>query len=91
MEFHRLPKVDQQKSATRRCKKSLFYGHIFNFEYGRSMVSSQRIAGRTVNPDAIHRSSIETSAMHEPEKPASYRNRTGFDILNEQYAALLSK
>jgi hypothetical protein len=53
MEFHHLPKVDQQKPTTRRCKKSLFYGHIFNFEYGQSMVSSQGIDGRTVNPDAI--------------------------------------
>jgi hypothetical protein len=53
MEFHHLPKVDQQNLATRRCKKSLFYGHIFNFEYGRSVVSSQRIDGGTVNPDAI--------------------------------------
>jgi hypothetical protein len=43
----------QQNPATRRFKKSLIYGHIFNFDYGRSMVSSQRIAGGTVNPDAI--------------------------------------
>jgi hypothetical protein len=81
MEFHHLLKVDQQEAATRRCKKSLFNRHIFNFEYGRSMVSSQRIAGETVNPDAIQRfidrsfsdvsrSSIEPSAMHEPKKPA---------------------
>jgi hypothetical protein len=53
MEFHHLPKVDQQNAATRRCKKSLFNGHIFNFEYGQSMVNSQRINGGTVNPDAI--------------------------------------
>jgi hypothetical protein len=53
MEFHLLPKVDQQNPATRRCKKSLFDGHIFNFEYVQSMVSSQGIDGETVNPDAI--------------------------------------
>jgi hypothetical protein len=53
MEFHHLPKVDQQKPATRRCKKSLFDGHIFNFEYVQSMVISQGIDGGTVNPDAI--------------------------------------
>jgi len=35
MEFHHLPKVDQQNPATRRCKKSLFNGHIFNIEYGQ--------------------------------------------------------
>jgi hypothetical protein len=81
MEFHLPPKVDQQNPATRRCKKSLFNGHIFNFEYGQSVVSSQRIDGGTVNPDAIKRlilmrfsrSSIESSVMREPEKPARYR------------------
>jgi hypothetical protein len=53
MKFHHLPKVDQQNPATRRCKKFPFNGHIFNFEYGQSMVSSQPIGGGTVNPDAI--------------------------------------
>jgi len=38
------------------------------------------------------RSSIESSVMREPEKPARYRqSHARFDILNEQYAALLPK
>jgi hypothetical protein len=39
----------------------------------------------------FNRPSIEPAVMHEPEKPAPFRNRTGLDILSEQHAALLPK
>jgi hypothetical protein len=35
LKFFLSPKVDKRKLATRRCKKSLFNGHIFHFEYGQ--------------------------------------------------------